>query len=100
MIKVLKYLGIRIGILLLILTIVISTMYALYDPHTHCDGENHRHTMGIGMGIAVMSVSISGFWLFILLLEALVHFAKKGNNIGIHVLLFIMILLVILFTFI
>ena len=97
--KILKYLAIRIGILILTLAVVGGLMFWAYDPHSNCIGNEHRHTMGIGMGLFVAGIFISIIWLLACLVEGFIYFSKTNNKIG-SAILFLIIFLVLLATLI
>ena len=99
LIRVLRYLAIRFGILIIVLTIIVGLMYLLHDPHSRCDAENHRHTMGIGMGMFVVAVMVTSVWSFVLFMEGFVYFTKKNNTIGFGTLLILLILIITAMAF-
>ncbi|WP_035759335.1 hypothetical protein [Flavobacterium tegetincola] len=77
-----KPLYLQILIRLAFLIVPLLALYFLivfnYDPHKHCVGDEHRHTMGPMLGFVIFSGFIAGFWLLGIIVELIYkHFDKN-----------------------
>ncbi len=81
--KTLKYLAIRITILLICLSIMFLTWYLNNDPHKHCSLEidKHRHT-DTGLGLFIVGFIVIVNWFIVLFVEGIIYFIKGKNNLG------------------
>ncbi|WP_343588995.1 hypothetical protein [Flavobacterium sp.] len=93
--KVILHLGIRIGILLSLFGLLVLYWSFIYDPHSLCDQDQHRHT-DAGLGMFVLALFITVFFYFGLLIEMIYLFVKKKRILAFTNLGFLVISLCIL----
>lgn len=79
--KIILHLIIRIGILVLLLAAVFLFWHFTFDPHKHCEGDEHRHVDG-GLGLFIIGFLITQAFYFGLLIEMIYLFVKKKKNLA------------------
>lgn len=78
--KVLKYLAIRISILILSLLFMLIFLYFAIDPHKNCNELEHRHNMGSGIAMFGGSIFVVSIWFLVLFIEGIMYCIKKEKN--------------------
>ncbi|MFH7016259.1 hypothetical protein [Flavobacterium sp. FlaQc-47] len=79
--KVVFHLLIRIGILVILLSLVFLLWYFTFDPHKYCDEDGHKHVDG-GLGMFIMAFIIVQSFFWGLLIEMIYLFVKKKQNLA------------------
>jgi len=79
--KIILHLVIRIGILVLLLSLVFLFWYFTFDPHKFCDENGHKHVDG-GLGMFIMLFLITQMFYLALLIEMIYLFVKKKQNLA------------------
>jgi len=80
---------IRFGILLIPLLAIYLLMVFTYNPHAHCIGNEHRHTMG-PVGYVIFAVMVTVFWCLAMLTEITIRLFKKDKRIA-YLLIFVLV---------
>jgi hypothetical protein len=88
---VLKYLLVRISVLILAFLTVFAIWYFTFDKHQRCDGDEHRHVDG-GLGLFIGFFMITFWWFAVLLFEGIIYFIKGKNELGIIALIVLFLL--------
>ncbi len=99
--KILKYFIIRIGVLLICLSIMFIIWYFNNDPHKHCDlqANEHRHTDN-GLGLFVGGFMVAVIWITVLFIEGIMYNIKKEKNTLSFILMIILVLGIFALVFI
>ncbi len=97
--KVLKYLGIRIGVLILALIVMIIFLYFAIDPHKNCNQLEHRHNMGQGMAMFIGSGFVISIWFIVLFIEGIMYCIKKEKNTLSFALILLLVLIIVAMAF-
>lgn len=75
---------IQILIRLAFLVVPLLGLYLLmeftYDPHAHCDGDNHRHTMG-PVGYVLMGGFICVIWAAAVIIEIIWRYFNRDKKV-------------------
>ena len=87
----------RLAILILPLLSLFLLYYFLYDPHTLCEGDDHRHTAG-PVGYVLLAGAIIVIWGIALIIEIIWRLIKKDRTSSL-VNLFLLIILVLFLLF-
>ncbi len=90
--NILRYLAIRVGILILVLLIMLIILYFAIDPHKNCNELQHRHNMGQGMSMFIGSGFVISIWFVVLIIEWIMYCIKKERNIIAYLLMIILVL--------
>mgnify|MGYP003574958495 CR=1 FL=1 len=95
---IIKHLLIRFAILAVPLFSLFLLYYFLYDPHTLCVGDYHRHTGG-PFGYVLLAGAIVVFWGIALIAEIILRLVKKDRTsslINLFLLIFVVLFLLFL----
>lgn len=88
--KVVFHLLIRIGVLVLLLSLVFLLWYFTFDPHKYCDENVHKHVDG-GLGFFIMAFIVIIVFYIGLIIEMFYLFEKKAGNLALINLIFLTI---------
>ncbi len=97
--KILKYLGIRIAILILALIVMLIFLYFAIDPHKNCNEFEHRHNMGQGMAMFGGSIFVVSIWFLVLFIEGIMYCIKKEKNTLSFALMLLLVLIIVAMAF-
>lgn len=87
----------RLAILVFPLLSLFLLYYFLYDPHTLCVGDGHRHTAG-PVGYVLLAGAIVVFWGIALIAEIIWRLIKKDRTSS-FVNLFLLVFVVLFLLF-
>ncbi|WP_276379215.1 hypothetical protein [Flavobacterium sp. H4147] len=96
--QIILHLTIRVGILVLLLSLVYLFWYFTYDPHKYCDETGHKHVDG-GLGLFIIGFLITQAFYAGMLIEMIYLFIKKQRNLAFANLGFLIISLCIALVF-
>ena len=89
---------IRLAFLVVPLLILYLLMEFTYDPHSRCEGDDHRHDGG-PVAYLLLGFAVCILWTLFNLIEVGVRFYKRDQNAGKFFLIFLAIGAVLIYLF-
>lgn len=81
---------IRLAFLVVPLLIIFLLMEFTYDPHSRCEGNEHRHAGG-PVGYFLMGFAVCILWTLFNLIDVGMRFYKRDQNAGRFFIIFLII---------
>ncbi len=96
---ILKYLAIRVGVLILALLLMLTFLYFFIDPHRNCSEFQHYHDMGQGMAMFGGSIFVISIWFLVLFIKGIMYCIKKEKNTLSFALMLLLVLIIVIMAF-